>query len=652
MPKQASDIGELAQVFFKTTLEMACIADLENFRQVNDRWVEILGWSREELLARPFASFVHPDDLDATAEAVGQLERGSDVVEFENRYATTDGGWCNLVWNARIDPDTGLIMATARDVTAARAHEAERKWLHRLLESLAELQGAYIKHGLSRAWWETAISRLFELTDSSFGFVGRVRTDEEGSPYLHTYAVTNIAWNAWSQQMFDQYAESGLEFRNLDTLFGYTLRTGEAVLADDPASHPEAGGLPEGHPPLEAYAGIPLGADSGMIGMVGLANRSGGYPRETIDRIEPLLALLSQSIAQSIAQEEAEVAEAEVRRLEERLHTVEASGDGDRLLAKTTQSVLDQKNLSASFGVVGSAIREVLPQAKVALYLTDLDQPDLLRLKFTGGRENDVMVREAEQFERERCRALVEGHAHVSRPGLELGSCSHVVASNYATICVPLRAGDEEFGLLTASIASQMDLSGSSVSLQVSEVEEQLTTLAIALAQVASRERLVARSLVDDLTGLPNRVAFEQFGETLITARGPEARPFGLILFDLDGFKPINDRFGHQAGDKVLIAAAEAGKSALRPEDMVSRIGGDEFGALIPHCQLPQLEHAAERVRGAIADLDTGVSAEAHASVGALLIGESAVVWEQVFESADRAMYAAKAEGGDCVVVG
>jgi PAS domain S-box-containing protein len=160
VPKQASDIGELAQVFFKTTLEMACIADLENFRQVNDRWVEILGWSREELLARPFASFVHPDDLDATAEAVGQLERGSDVVEFENRYATTDGGWCNLVWNARIDPDTGLIMATARDVTAARAHEAERKWLHRLLESLAELQGAYIKHGLSRAWWETAISRL------------------------------------------------------------------------------------------------------------------------------------------------------------------------------------------------------------------------------------------------------------------------------------------------------------------------------------------------------------------------------------------------------------------------------------------------------------------------------------------------------------
>ena len=197
-----------------------------------------------------------------------------------------------------------------------------------------------------------------------------------------------------------------------------------------------------------------------------------------------------------------------------------------------------------------------------------------------------------------------------------------------------------------------MDLSGSSVSLRVSEVEEQLTTLAVALAQVASRERLVARSLVDDLTGLPNRVAFEQFGERLITSRGSDARPFGLILFDLDGFKPVNDQFGHQVGDEVLRNTARAAQSALRPEDMVSRVGGDEFGALIPHCQNPQLEHAAERIRSAVSDIETGADLSVHASVGAQLIGESAVTWEQVFESADRAMYAAKAEGGDRVVVG
>jgi diguanylate cyclase (GGDEF)-like protein len=87
---------------------------------------------------------------------------------------------------------------------------------------------------------------------------------------------------------------------------------------------------------------------------------------------------------------------------------------------------------------------------------------------------------------------------------------------------------------------------------------------------------------------------------------------------------------------------------------MVSRIGGDEFGALIPHCQAPQLKHAAERVREAIAEvnLDVGADAEVRASVGALLIGESAVNWEQVFESADKAMYDAKSEGGDRVVVG
>ena len=654
VPEETEDIGQLAEVFFKTTLDMACVADEEKFRQVNDRWVETLGWSRKELLSRPFASFVHPDDLMATGDAVGRLSQGEDVVEFENRYATADGGWRNLVWNSRIDPDTGLIMATARDVSKAREHEAERQRLHRIFESLAELQAFYIRDGLSRAWWETAISRLIEVTASSFGFVGRVRTDEEGAPYLHTLAVTNIAWNTWSQNMFDEYAETGLEFRNLDTLFGYTLRTGESLLTNDPSADPRAGGLPEGHPPLESYAGIPLTSDHGMIGMVGLANRAGGFDQSVMDEIEPFVALLSQTVSQALASEEAERAEEETERLEKRLQEVERSGDGERLLVKTTQEVLDQTSLSGSFGVVDSAIREIFPPAKCALYLSDLDHPDQMRLRFTGGRMNDVMGREAESFERGRCRALVEGRVQVSRPGLELGSCSHVVASNYATVCSPLVAGDEEFGLLTVSVASQMDIEGLNPLVQLREVTDRLSSLSTALAQVASRERLVARSLVDHLTGLPNRAAFEQFGERLITARGSDARPFGLILFDLDGFKPINDTFGHQVGDKVLVAAASAAKSALRPEDMVSRIGGDEFGALIPHCQEPQLEHAAERVRHAIADLDldVGAQAEAHASVGALLIGESAVTWEQVFESADTAMYDAKGQGGDCVVVG
>lgn len=652
MAREISDIGELAESFFKTTLQMACIADEERFRQVNDQWIETLGWSREELLSRPFISFVHPDDLGATADAVGLLQQGEDIVEFENRYTTSDGGWRNLVWNARIDPDTGLIMATARDVTKAREHEVERLRLHRVLESLAELQSSYIGHGLSRAWWETAISRLIEVTGSTFGFVGRVLEDEQSAPYLHTLAITNIAWNAWSQQMFDEYADTGLEFRNLDTLFGYTLRTGERLISDDPASDPRAGGLPDGHPPLETYAGIPLLSESGMVGMVGLANREGGFDQAILEEIEPILVLLSQTVAQSLASEEAQAAEAEASRLEKRLQEVERSGDGERLLVKTTQEVLDQKSLSGSFGVVDSAIREVLPPAKVALYLSDFDHSDRMQLEFTGGRATDVISRETESFDPACCRGLVEGRVHVSRPGLELGSCSHVVASNYATVCAPLVAGDEEFGVLTVSVASQMDLDGLDPSMQLDEVTKRLGALSTALAQVASRERLVARSLVDHLTRLPNRAAFEQFGERLISARGPDSRPFGLMLFDLDKFKPINDNFGHQAGDEILTATAAGVKAALRPEDMVARVGGDEFGVLIPHCQNPQLEHAAERIREAVASLQTGVDAETRASVGALLIGESAVTWDQVFEAADRAMYAAKAEGGDRVVVG
>ena len=301
MSATGSATAELAQRYFDISPDLACVGDDHRLIRVNDRWREVLGWHEEEICNREFIDFVHPDDVEATASRVQELQRGTAVVDFENRFATRDGGWRTLAWTAKAEPETGLVLASARDVTAHRLIEQERDELNRMLTALSDLQTTYLQTGLTREWWQQALDVLIESTGSEFGFVGRVEHDEEDAPYLHSYAVTDIAWNDWSRQHYDTYQAAGMEFHSLETLFGATLSTGDLVISNSPFNDPRSGGLPEGHPPLLAYAGIPLLDADGMVGMIGLANRTGGFTDDDVARLQPLRAMLAQIISRDVS---------------------------------------------------------------------------------------------------------------------------------------------------------------------------------------------------------------------------------------------------------------------------------------------------------------------------------------------------------------
>jgi diguanylate cyclase (GGDEF)-like protein len=154
----------------------------------------------------------------------------------------------------------------------------------------------------------------------------------------------------------------------------------------------------------------------------------------------------------------------------------------------------------------------------------------------------------------------------------------------------------------------------------------------------------------DALTGLPNRrAARSRFGEEM--ARASRAgRKFAMALFDIDHFKQVNDRHGHAVGDRVLRAVAEAVGAGKRGEEMLARIGGEEFLVLVSQETVEGARDAAERLRraaGAAVVAASGGDVRVTLSGGVALYPEDGNDWERLFAAADRRLYAAKRDGRD-----
>lgn len=167
------------------------------------------------------------------------------------------------------------------------------------------------------------------------------------------------------------------------------------------------------------------------------------------------------------------------------------------------------------------------------------------------------------------------------------------------------------------------------------------------LRRALANERELSRT--DSLTRLRNARAFYEDTGPLIALCRRAGRPVTLAYLDLDNFKTVNDRYGHQAGDALLCTVAQAIRGSVRPSDLCARLAGDEFAVLLPELGEGEAAVALERIRGAVNGVDAGHGTTA--SLGAVTFLAAFGSLDAMIQRADTLMYAAKAAGGNRVTL-
>jgi diguanylate cyclase (GGDEF)-like protein len=245
------------------------------------------------------------------------------------------------------------------------------------------------------------------------------------------------------------------------------------------------------------------------------------------------------------------------------------------------------------------------------------------------------------------CLAVRLGRRHRGHAGEDkLLTCDLCGASDSSAACEPLLVGGQVIGSVLVEHEGELCERGER---RLAESVSQAAPVLANLRNLALAER---RASTDVLTGLPNRRAVNDALKRMVAHAARSGQPLAAIGLDLDRFKDINDRFGHEAGDTVLAAVGALLTSSVRTSDMVGRIGGEEFIVLAPDTDADGARTLAENLRAALqVEVVHGVDREITASLGVAVFPDMAQSAEALLRIADRALYASKGAGRNRVTV-
>lgn len=188
------------------------------------------------------------------------------------------------------------------------------------------------------------------------------------------------------------------------------------------------------------------------------------------------------------------------------------------------------------------------------------------------------------------------------------------------------------------------------VSFLVTGMMASTLTFIFAYRTRSQREQLQQLAIQDPLTGARNRRAMNEELRIAASIRRRHGNSYGVLVMDLDHFKKINDSYGHQAGDQVLVDFVELIKRSSRQEDRLFRFGGEEFLLLLPNTEKAGLRAAAQHLQQQIAQHLHGPGGAVTMSIGGAIL-RNAEHWEAMLKRADQRLYRAKSAGRNCIII-
>lgn len=347
------------------------------------------------------------------------------------------------------------------------------------------------------------------------------------------------------------------------------------------------------------------------------------------------------------------VAEFELQKVNEQLNqtvsVLQQRTNELSLLREMGDLMQNCRDVQEASRIVGDFARRLFGAASGGVFLLD-SQRDMLESEIVWGN----IERSEQIFQTADCWALRRVKPNLADTNHSTLHCAHVNRpTEGGYLCVPLAAQGEAIGILHLRDA------GRDADRRLAAKRELAILVAeqvgLALGSLKLRESLRSQSVRDPLTGLFNRRYLE---ETLAREERRALRAgssIGVILFDVDNFKRLNDTFGHDAGDKVLRSLGGVLQAQVRDADIACRYGGEEFILALPGAGLEVTRERAEALRTEAQQLHVSIPGQAlpsvSISVGVAVFPDHGATWRTAIQEADRALYRAKQGGRNRVVI-
>jgi diguanylate cyclase (GGDEF)-like protein/putative nucleotidyltransferase with HDIG domain len=302
-------------------------------------------------------------------------------------------------------------------------------------------------------------------------------------------------------------------------------------------------------------------------------------------------------------------------------------------------------NLEQTLKLFTKKLGELIPFDTCAVYLAD-ETGNFATAKYVAGQNSEVLRGRKIRFDEGATGSVLQNRRaiHGISPILDLAFCAGDIVADYISMAsLPLLAEDKLVGAVTLYSSELQNYGDEHMRL----LETVSKIAADAISKSISHAETENRSLTDPMTNLPNARSLQIQFEKEVARAYRSKNEFQVLMVDLDGFKKVNDTFGHKTGDIMLREVSKVMLSQLRDYDFLARYAGDEFVAILPETSRDEIQDLINRMEAAVRNFELPVGndrvAKVGASIGAASYPHNGDTLDLVLISADSAMYAVKA---------